>query len=91
MWRPDVHTLRKHYDEVRGFTVPVGSKYDGPVVLMRGGRSGYIDPQIQEEVMAKYFTNCDFSVIEDAGHWLHAEKPAVFVQQLRDFLDRNSL
>lgn len=36
----------------------------------------------------KIFPNAEFKYIEGAGHWVHSEKPAEFLQICIEFLNR---
>lgn len=56
-----------------------------PVLLIKGARS----PYIQEEDLAlvrKIYPGVQITVIPDAGHWLHAEQPALFMEALERFI-----
>ena len=56
-----------------------------PTLLLTGALdTKYIS--IQQE-MVKLFPNSSHKIIEDAGHNLHLEKPEVFVNLVRDFLE----
>lgn len=62
------------------------SPYPGRVLWMAGELSRYVRPEY-DEAMAAYFPRCRKVTIKGAGHWLHSEKPAVFIEVLRRFLD----
>jgi pimeloyl-ACP methyl ester carboxylesterase len=38
-------------------------------------------------VIKKLFPKAEFATIENAGHWLHAEKPREFEAAVRTFLN----
>jgi len=59
--------------------------YDGPVLWLAGGRSDYVRPEF-EPAMDRWFPRNRRVTIKDAGHWLHSERPDVFVEVLRRFL-----
>ena len=40
------------------------------------------------EGILNYFPKAEFQYIEDAGHWVHAEKPAEFLDLVCEFLNR---
>jgi pimeloyl-ACP methyl ester carboxylesterase len=55
---------------------------------MRGDKSDYIgDAEI--EVINQHFSSATIKTIEDAGHWLHAEKPEAFARLALEFLQLN--
>lgn len=62
-----------------------GRPYPGPTMFIKGGDSDYIQPSHREVVM-RLFPAAQLKEIEGAGHWLHAEKPALFNQLLLRFL-----
>lgn len=59
--------------------------YDGPVLWLAGGRSDYVRPEY-DAAMDRWFPRNRKVTIKDAGHWLHSERPDVFVEVLRQFL-----
>lgn len=60
--------------------------YDGPVLWIGGQRSDYVTDEYAEP-MDRWFPRNRRVIIKGAGHWVHSEQPAVFVQILRRFLD----
>ena len=59
---------------------------DGPVLWIGGERSHYVRPEYAE-AMDRWFPRNRRVTIKDAGHWVHSEQPAVFLEVLRRFLD----
>ncbi|GAB3889114.1 alpha/beta fold hydrolase [Spirosoma agri] len=58
-----------------------------PTLFIRGSKSPYIqDDDIP--VIERLFPNVTFAVIQDAGHWVQAEKPVEFVDALMSFLNQ---
>jgi esterase len=68
--------LFQEYDEIRK-TVTSSHTYDGPAVFIKGGLSAYIKPTDMAPIL-DLFPEATLEIIEDAGHWLHADKPASF-------------
>ena len=62
-----------------------GATYDGPVLWVGGARSPYITAD-HVAAMDGYFPGNRRVTVKDAGHWVHSEQPAIFVQVLRAFL-----
>ncbi|MCD6201611.1 MAG: alpha/beta fold hydrolase [Bacteroidales bacterium] len=56
-----------------------------PVLFIKGEKSGYISEE-DLPVIHQYFPLAEIEVIADAGHWVHAEQPEVFVKTILDFL-----
>lgn len=60
-------------------------QFDKPTLFIRGGNSSYIlDSDIQE--IQSVFTKSQIETIPNAGHWLHAENPALFFEFVNNFL-----
>ena len=59
--------------------------YNGEVLFLRGSKSNYIQDD-DFELVKKHFPHCTIQTISDAGHWLHAENPKDFYQNVVKFL-----
>lgn len=83
-WKPNVAALRFHYDHIRG-ALPDHPVFRGPTLFLRGGQSDYVRepdwPQVQ-----RIFPAAQLVTIASAGHWVHAEAPAEFLQVTQQFL-----
>ncbi|QJR79420.1 alpha/beta fold hydrolase [Alteromonas pelagimontana] len=75
-WRFNVEGLINNYDEIRQWP-SLEKTFVKPTLFIKGGNSSYLDSRYREDV-ARIFPAAKARVIEDAGHWLHAEKPAEF-------------
>jgi len=62
-------------DEVTGF----------PVLFIKGANSDYITADDRERIEG-IFPYAEFQVIQNAGHWLHAEQPADLLKVIHNFL-----
>ncbi len=63
-----------------------GATYDGPVLWIGGANSDYVGDDHSEE-MGRWFPANRRVMVKDAGHWVHSEQPAVFLEVLRSFLE----
>lgn len=59
--------------------------YEGETLFIRGGKSAYILDEDWPDIKV-LFPNAFLITIDDAGHWVHAEKPMQFVAAVREFL-----
>ena len=59
--------------------------YQGKVLWLAGEHSSYVQPAY-EAAMRRWFPHYRKVTLKGAGHWLHSEKPDVFLQALRQFL-----
>ena len=84
-WRLNLAGLRKCYADLIGAPAQEG-EFSGPVLFIRGGSSDYIQEQ-HREAITRRFPKAESKTIAEAGHWLHAEKPAVFNGLVERFLE----
>jgi esterase len=82
-WRFNLKIINEKYDNIR-VAVPAFVS-DTPCLVINGARSKYVDDEARED-FRKRFTNCLFETVEDAGHWLHAEQPEEFMEQVLGFI-----
>lgn len=87
VWRMNLKALHHCYPELIG-APSAELVYSGPVLFIRGGRSDYIQAQHKNAIVSR-FPHAQSKTINDTGHWLHAEKPAVFNGLVERFLDEN--
>lgn len=59
--------------------------WKGPTLFLRGERSDYVLPE-HRTVIAAIFPEACIETLPDTGHWLHAEKPALFIPRACEFL-----
>ncbi|AEY01995.1 esterase YbfF [Oceanimonas sp. GK1] len=83
-WRFNVAALHDAYQHIMGWP-GLPAPFEGPVLFIKGSESDYLLPEHQPEVQAQ-FPHARARVIQDAGHWLHAEKPQAFNRLVQDFL-----
>lgn len=83
-WRLNLDALDNNMSEIVGWPEPEG-RFDGPALFLRGGNSGYVrDRHIPE--IRRLFPAAEIQTIDDAGHWLHAERPREVEAAIRAFL-----
>lgn len=60
----------------------LGARFDRPLTVIAGQRSDYV---AQHDGMAflPMFPRVDVQVVADAGHWVHADQPAAFIERAR--------
>ena len=81
--RQDV--LEREMEKIVSFP-HLSGQYDKASLFVSGELSTYV--QIKDRpVIKKLFPKANFSTIENAGHWLHAEKPREFEAIVRTFLN----
>ena len=71
--------------EVIGEALPNENYFDKPTLFIRGGNSKYILDSDFESIKT-HFPKAIFETIPNAGHWLHAENPKLFLKLSSEFL-----
>ena len=79
--------IARNYENI--IIAPQGEPFPGPTLFIKGGESPYIQAKHREAVL-QLFPNATVKVITGAGHWLHAEKPAIFNRLVLEFLQRGN-
>ena len=84
-WRMNVDGIINSYQSICAAPDIEGKSYQGPTLFIKGEFSDYLKPE-HRDVIFRLFPSADLRVITGAGHWLHAEKPALFSASLKRFL-----
>lgn len=75
-FRMNLKSLTENYDNM-GIEIPKDSKYNQPVLFLRGENSNYIRERDEQDIL-KIFPQAEIKTVSNAGHWLHAENPTDF-------------
>ena len=83
-WKMDVRSMHRNYSNVNAATVS-DHPFSKPTLFIRGGKSRYI---LDEDVpgIKSLFPQAEISTIDGVGHWVHAEAPQEFAEQVMEFL-----
>ncbi|HAN67704.1 alpha/beta fold hydrolase [Haliea sp.] len=84
-WRFNHPVLQAQYDALLAAPEPV-APFDGRTCFIRGELSDYVHDDYRPQIAA-LFPQADIVTLAGCGHWLHAEQPARFNQQVVAFLD----
>lgn len=87
-WQCNLPEIRRYAAE-ESFSLPEDAVYDGPTLVLAGGRSEYRVWE-QEDVYKTHFPNMTLEIVEDAGHWLHADASEIFLSQVMEFISLHS-
>jgi esterase len=89
-WRLNLAAIERAMPDLVGFPAPpAGSAYRGPALFVAGGGSDYLLPAY-ESTIRQFFPAAQIARINNAGHWLHAEQPQVFLDLVESFLTAGS-
>ncbi len=81
-WRLGLAEIHAAMPEIEDFREE--GRYDDATLVIVGGRSDYIRAE-HRPLFRRLFPAARFAVIEEAGHWVHAEKPNEFLALVQEF------
>jgi len=83
-WRINLSVLHDFMPQLVGFPDQIVSKLRNncETVVIIGNLSNYVSDAGYKK-LTQYFENSNLIVIDQAGHWLHAEQPAKVLEQLQ--------
>ncbi len=88
-WRFDLSGIASSYEAIRK-APDFAHKVLSPTLFIKGGKSDYLGAQ-DELPIRTHFQQPAFKEIGGAGHWPHAEKPALFTRLCLEFLSNSEL
>ncbi|EGM69948.1 esterase ybfF [Shewanella sp. HN-41] len=92
-WKMNLSGLKACYPNIIGWHNQPGALeqvYTGPTLFIRGGDSNYVTAEHREEIM-RQFPAVQAKTLEGCGHWLHAQKPAIFNRIVSEFIDKQAM
>ena len=85
-WRLNLDAIADNMAALTDFPIPVAEEiFTGPSMFVVGAKSDYVQPDHHASIR-QYFPAASILMIAGAGHWLHAEKPAEFIETVASFL-----
>ena len=82
-FRFNLEAIAEHITEV-GKVLADKMEYKGPCLFVDGASSGYIVDE-DEDLILEHFPEAEIVTIVDAGHWVHAEQPNSFFDEVLRF------
>ena len=83
-FRFNLKTLTDTYAEMVGGHLSEGI-FNKPTLFLRGAKSDYI-LDADFELIRNHFPQAQIHTIPNSGHWVHAENPSVFFEEVVSFL-----
>ncbi|MFT7388560.1 MAG: esterase [Candidatus Endobugula sp.] len=84
-WRANIDGLIAAYEQLIDANSQDLTAFTRPVLFIKGELSPYILPEHRESIVS-LFPFASVKIISGTRHWLHAEKPDIFVGIVRRFL-----
>ena len=82
--RLNLEVLSKSGEDI-GVALSENISFSKPTLFIRGGNSGYINEK-DKVLITKHFPNSEIKTIENAGHWVHAEKMNDFYSIVLEYM-----
>lgn len=84
-FRFNIYSLTENNREV-GEALPSRAYFDNPTLFIKGENSNYVT--LEDEALIKAsFSKATIVTVKNSGHWLHAENPVQFFDEVVSFLD----
>lgn len=85
-WRLNLGVVLPSIPELCGFPQELrGMRYRGPMHVIAGAGSDYVTPA-EDSAFQPMFPLVDITVVDAAGHWVHADQPEAFIAAVRKAL-----
>ncbi|WP_415226739.1 alpha/beta fold hydrolase [Psychromonas sp.] len=81
----NLEAIIANYDSIRGWPA-IDNVFNKEALFIKGGNSDYICADNQNTILY-LFPKAKAKVIENTGHWLHAEKPKTFNRLISQFFN----
>jgi len=84
-WRVNLDIFRHAAPAIIAFPdTDAVAPFTGKVLFIAGEQSNYVTA----DDMKPLFPHASLSIVENAGHWLHVQQPALFISRVTDFLQQ---
>ncbi|PCD76119.1 alpha/beta fold hydrolase [Pseudothioclava arenosa] len=88
-WKFNLDALKANLEGILGWPEDLPfAPFEGPALFVHGAKSPYVKDEMHARIRG-LFPEAEFTAIEGAGHWLHAERPREFETVVAEFLARD--
>jgi len=85
-WTVNLDAIERQFDTILDWpATAAGRQFSGQTLFIRGNRSAFIKPE-HEAIIRQLFPAAMTESVIGAGHWVHAEQPAAFLELVQRFL-----
>uniref|UniRef100_A0A915AJE4 sn-1-specific diacylglycerol lipase ABHD11 n=2 Tax=Parascaris univalens TaxID=6257 RepID=A0A915AJE4_PARUN len=85
-WKFNLNALLANMEHICGFNMPKNAVFQRKCLFISGSLSTYVVPEEYPTILER-FPKAEFSVIEGASHWIHADKPYPFMEKVVEFIE----
>ena len=86
-WKMNLAGLKTSYSHLIGWPIS-DQEYTGPSLCIRGADSDYVTAAHRQAFLSQ-FPKIQSKTLAGTGHWLHAQKPAIFNRIVAEFIAQN--
>jgi esterase len=84
-WKCNLAAIKENLAKILGEILPA-ARFHKPTLFVKGANSNYIQPH-DEDLIRQHFSNVLIKTISNAGHLVHADNPAGFIEVVEGFLE----
>ncbi|XP_077509917.1 sn-1-specific diacylglycerol lipase ABHD11-like isoform X1 [Amblyomma americanum] len=84
-WQFNLKALKQNLPKIIQMHDLKGLSYDGNTLFICGGDSPYVSKR-DHSAIREQFPKAEIVYVKGAGHWVHADKPAEFLDLVKKFL-----
>jgi esterase len=84
-WKINLPVIDRNLPKI-GYDLQYEGSFEKPTLFIRGGRSKYVQDEDMPRIKS-VFPKAELSTL-DTGHWVQAEKPTEFVQEVQKWLTK---
>jgi esterase len=85
--KSNIPAIKSAYEHIGG-EFKMDTVYNGKTLFIYGEKSNYLLDK-DRPLINQHFPNNQYSMVKNASHWVHAENPSDFLNQLDQFLKSN--
>jgi pimeloyl-ACP methyl ester carboxylesterase len=86
-WKCNLDAIYRNYHEIIGNSLSHFDTFEHDTLFVKGEKSErYIVLDDDVALIKHHFPKAKITTINDAGHWIHAEQPKIFLEKLESFL-----
>lgn len=86
-WKFNLQAIHFNYENLIANSLTDFDVFEGATFFVKGANSArYIELAEVNTAILPHFPNAQIKVVENAGHWVHAEQPIVFFEVVSGFL-----
>jgi len=84
-WKCNLAAIKENLSKIMGEMLPAAI-FDKPTLFVKGANSNYIQPH-DEDLIRQHFSKVLIKTISNAGHLVHADNQAGFIEVVEGFLE----